>query len=101
MSESQKFQEELLKKIQSENNNEHNQILLFYDLYEDDDEIIAESLVKNISDYVEFITTSDKENFDADKEKIIRAELIRSFEDAIQYFKNKIKVIREDLNRIM
>lgn len=101
LGESQKFREELLKKIQSENSNDHNQILLFFDLYGDEDESIADRLVKSTSDYVEFITNSYKQNFNSDKEKKIRNELIKSFEDAIQYFKNKIKIVREDLNSIM
>jgi len=101
MGESQKFSEDLIKKIQTETNNEYHQILLFYDLYGNEDEKIAENLTKCNSNYVEFITNSDKNNFDSTQEKKIREELVQSFDGAINYFKSKIKIVRDDLNNLL
>lgn len=96
LSESNKIYEESLRKIQSDAEFHH--IILFYDFYGDDDEKIAEKLKNVQKEYFEF-ANNNTGSVNLDEEKKMRFQLINTIDEAINYFKNKIKMIREDLQK--
>ena len=99
LGESNKLYEEILKKLNGDA--EFHEILLFYDFYAEEDEKIAENLKEKQKNYFEFLQSVENiENVDLDKEKKLRTEIINSLNDAITYFKNKVKTIRQELKEL-
>lgn len=98
LNETNKLYENWLKNIQSDG--EFHKILLFYDFYGTEDEQIAEKIKEKLKVYFEYVSKNGTfVNFE--KEKELRGELIDVINEAINYFKIKIKMIRDDLQRII
>ena len=98
LSESGKLYEDSLKKITLDA--DFYQINLFYDFYGLEDEKIAEELKNMQKNYFEFVHDIDRnKNFKEEKE--LRIKLINSTGSAINYFKIKIKMVRDDLQKNM
>lgn len=93
------FNENLIKKMQLDSNNAHLQILLFYDLNNIEDEKLGENISTTNKNYVDFV--SNVQNIDFEEEKKLREDVIVSLENAIKYFKNKIDIVRLDLNNLL
>ena len=92
MGQSNRNYEETLNNIQADAEFHH--INLFCDFYGEEDEIIANKLKDKQKEYYNY--TSDPESFNSEKEKELRTEMITSIDEAISYFKNKIKMVRND-----
>ena len=97
LGESNKFYEETLKTIQSQG--DFHKILLFYDFYGEKDEKIAENLKEKQRNYFDFVNSNN--NLDLEKEKKLRNELIVTMNEAIEYFKEKIKMVRDDIQKLI
>ena len=90
--------EKLVNKIQLDNNNSHLQLLLFYNLFGKKDEELAELSVNSIKSYIQFVNDN---NSDLEIEKKLRNDVIENLEKSIDHIKNKIKIVRKDLNNLM
>lgn len=96
LGESNKLYEDTLKKLQEDA--DFHEILLFHDYYGEEDEKIADNLKEQQKKYFEFVNTTSKDGtVDYEKEKQLRNEIIVSIECAIEYFKRKIQIVRNDL----
>ncbi len=98
LSESQKSYEKLLQKIQFESDGGFHKISLFYDFYGNKDEEIAEKIKKSQKEYFQYIIEASKSD-NLEREKELRLKLIKTTDEAMNYFKGMIKVVRDDLNK--
>ncbi len=99
INEANKFYDESLKKIQLDG--EYHKILLFYDFYSEEDEKIAEKLMEKMKNYVDITNNTSIYNLDSEEEKRLRAEIIEVINEAINYSKKKIKLVRDDIRNLV
>lgn len=96
----QQYQEDLFLKSQEEMRGEYHHVLLFYDLYDDNDELIAEKINNSKRNFFEYFSSNTNNEVDLEKARELRNEVIESLVDAINNIKNKIKFVRDDLNKL-
>lgn len=94
--ESQKISEELAKqKLISDNKHFH--ILLFYEIYGIEDEKIANELGNSIRNHYDYVMSNqNSENFSS-KEMKLRLDALETIYKAIDYLRNRISLVRNDL----
>lgn len=97
LSKNDSFYTETLNKMRSDG--DFHKILLFYDFYNEEDEKIAEKLRKASKNNYDFSNSNNKSNTEEGMK--IRSELINAIDEAINYYKNKIKMVRSDIKNLM